>query len=663
MLITTSLYNKTGHSRRAYPAAWMLFILLFTAPLTAQNSPEQKSIRLNEVAVSKQRPIREAALTKTVIDSLQLAESTSNSLAELLAKHTSVFIKTYGLGSLATISFRGTAASHTQVEWNGMNINNPMLGQVDFSLIPVWFVDRAELYHGGSSLQEGSGALGGSINIGSSPRWDDRLYGSLMQGVGSFGNYQTFASLGGGNRKFQVRVRYQHERAENDFRFLNTAVIPQKEVHQKNAAYRKNGVVADLYWNAGKQNFFSLNGWWHQTDRNLPHIMSYEGKGREEKQQDDELRLVLKWAKYWKTGKSELFSGFTTTGVDYYLSNMTDLGKVLNYDSRSTIYSYYNKYKAEWAVMPRLTLRTVLNADYHKVKILDHITHEGYTATRSQFGASISGHYAITKQWLAYALLRVDYTDRDVAPLMPSAGLEYRPIENLVFKLNGTRNYHQPTLNDMHWLPGGNPNLKPERGYTADFTAEYSRSFGSWSALASATGYVSSIDDWIIWRPSEFRYWTAENIKKVYARGLEANVQAGYQLAEVSLALRGNYGFTRTTNQDPTLPDDGSRGKQLIYIPVNKANLMLDASWNGFYFYYMWSFTGERFTTSSNEATRHTLPAYDLHNLTLGKRLKVSVVELDIQLKVNNLFNKDYQAILWRAMPQRNYTLLIKCSF
>lgn len=42
-----------------------------------------------------------------------------------------------------------------------MNINNPMLGQVDFSLIPVWFVDQTELYHGGSSLQDGSGLWAG----------------------------------------------------------------------------------------------------------------------------------------------------------------------------------------------------------------------------------------------------------------------------------------------------------------------------------------------------------------------------------------------------------------------------------------------------------------------------------------------------------------------
>lgn len=645
----------------------MVCFVLFTGAsfpgLFSQQKISERNVDLDEVVVTAVKPVREAALTKTVIDSVQLAESAGGSLAELLTKHTSVFIKTYGSGSLATISFRGTAASHTQVDWNGMNINNPMLGQVDFSLIPVWFVDRTELYHGGSSLQEGSGALGGSISIGSSPRWDDRFYGAVMQGAGSFGSYQTFVSLGGGSRKVQARVRYLHERAENNFRFLNTAVIPQVEKRQQNADYRKNGVVTDFYWNVGRQHFISVNAWWHHTNRDLPHIMSYEGKGRDEKQKDDEFRLVLKWSKYWKTGKSELFSGFTTTGLDYYLANMTDLGKVLNYDSRSTIRSYYNKHKLEWAILPRLTLRTILNADYHQVKISDHISQEGYTATRTQFGASAGLHYAFARNLLAYALLRADYTDRDFAPLMPSVGVEYIPVKHLSFKLNGTRNYHQPTLNDLHWLPGGNPDLRPERGYTADFSAEYNRSVGSVSMMTGLTGYLSDIDDWIIWRPSEYRYWTAENIKKVYARGMEVNFRFCYQIAGIKMALHGNYGYTRTTNQDPDQIGDESEGKQLIYIPVNKANLLFDAGWKGYYFYYMWSFTGERFTTSSNEATRHTLPAYDLHQLTLGKRLTVLKAELDIQFRINNLFDKDYQAILWRAMPRRNYNFLIKCSF
>ena len=50
--------------------------------------------------------------------------------------------------TLSTVAFRGTGPSHTQVVWNGMRINSPMLGMTDFSMIPSYFVDDAQLLHG-----------------------------------------------------------------------------------------------------------------------------------------------------------------------------------------------------------------------------------------------------------------------------------------------------------------------------------------------------------------------------------------------------------------------------------------------------------------------------------------------------------------------------------
>lgn len=622
-------------------------------------------ITVEDLIVKGKKSVGEAALTTTLIDSVQIAESTNGSLADLLTKHTPVFIKTYGQGSLATVSFRGTAASHTQVEWNGININNPMLGQVDFSLIPVWFVDKTELFHGGSSLSEGSGALGGSISIGSQPRWGEKFYGSVLQGIGSFGTYQTFVSAGGGGKRVHVRARYLYEQAENDFTFLNTAVLPYRKMKQQNADYRKTGGVADLFWNAGKSHYLSLHAWFHHADRNLPTVMSYEGLGREEKQQDDELRLVAQWKKFGKKFISELVSGYTNTGVDYYLRNMTDLGAVLNYDSRSEIHSFYNKYRFEYSFSEKSVLKLLVNGDYHKVDILDHITKEGYSANRTQLGISAGFHHKFSEVWSGYVLLREDFIDNEFTPLMPSVGIEIVPFKKQDFHIiaNGTRNYHQPTLNDLYWLPGGNPNLKPEEGYTVDVAANYRYEKKRLRIESSLTGYMSWVDDWIVWRPSEYRYWTAENIRKVFARGVEVSVMAGYNIAGVNMALRGNYGFTRTTNQDTPAEKEGIKGKQLIYIPINKANVMFDADWKGFYLNYLWSFTGERYTTSSNEKNRHLLPAYALHNMTLGKKIHFSQFELDAQFKINNLFDKNYQAILWRAMPRRNYSFLIKFSY
>ena len=47
----------------------------------------------------------------------------------------------YKRQTLSTVAFRGTSPSHTQVTWNGMRINNPMLGMTDLD------VYKRQVYH------------------------------------------------------------------------------------------------------------------------------------------------------------------------------------------------------------------------------------------------------------------------------------------------------------------------------------------------------------------------------------------------------------------------------------------------------------------------------------------------------------------------------------
>lgn len=47
-----------------------------------------------------------------------------------------------------------------------MRINSPMLGTVDFSMIPAFFIDAATLLHGASSIGVTGGALGGAVVLG-----------------------------------------------------------------------------------------------------------------------------------------------------------------------------------------------------------------------------------------------------------------------------------------------------------------------------------------------------------------------------------------------------------------------------------------------------------------------------------------------------------------
>ena len=99
-----------------------------------------------------------------------LHENIALSMADVLTFNTSIFIKQYGRATLSTVAFRGTSPSHTQVTWNGMRINSPMLGMTDFSMIPSYFIDDATLLHGTSSVNVTGGGLGGAVMLGDHAR-------------------------------------------------------------------------------------------------------------------------------------------------------------------------------------------------------------------------------------------------------------------------------------------------------------------------------------------------------------------------------------------------------------------------------------------------------------------------------------------------------------
>lgn len=656
---------------------------LFSA--TPQTTASQDSTRrLGAAKVSAIRIEKSIAITKTEIDSLLLSQSVNSSLAGLLSRETPVFVKSYGMGSMATVSFRGTAPSHTQVKWNGLKINNPMLGQVDFSQLPIWMIDKAQIFHGGSSLVEGSGALGGSIHLQSSvhaKKQQPRL--SLVQRTASFENLGTMVSAGAGNTHIAGEVRYIYEEAGNNFKFKNTAVLPNRTDIQKNSQYTRTGVAANLVVNLAAGDKVMQSFWHLGSIRNLPTIMSYEGRGRQEFQTDAETRYSAVWERIRTRYRHSLTSGFSYSRMDYFLANKTDMGQFTNVDSRSKANSLQNSYNMQYTLSNNFLLKGDASLNFYNVKTLNHITQEGYKATRTESGVSASLYYKGPGRVNGYFLIREELTDGEFTPFMPSLGVEYLLTKWAAVKINASRNYHLPTLNDLYWLPGGNPNLKPERGYTGDLSfeigsnnrskpasdAKSTNDKGSTSWHAVVTGYLSHINDWIIWRPGEFRYWSASNLKEVFVRGAEFNISATHNFQDalngLKIETRANWAITHTTNQKPmennsSTVTDKSKGKQLIYIPVHKGNLFISLNYSSYSLNWHSSYTGERFTTSSNEKTRHTLPSYWLHNLSLKKELTLFTKKVTALLEVENLFNTQYQAILWRAMPGTNFSFTLR---
>ena len=63
---------------------------------------------------------------------------------------------------------------------------------------------------------------------------------------------------------------------------------------------------------------------------------------------------------------------------------------------------------------------------------------------------------------------------------------------NIVAKASISRNYRFPTLNDLYFLPGGNPDLKSEHGFTYDVGVSFSVGKENVYALSGGINWFDS---------------------------------------------------------------------------------------------------------------------------------------------------------------------------
>ncbi len=291
---------------RANRSLVLLFALLASSIplLTARCQSGSDTVKIKEVIITRKQISSEQPGYKFfTIDSSLLNGYSHCFLNDLLRDATPLFIKEYGAGLTATSSFRGTSAGHTQVTWNGININDPMLGQTDFSLIPAGMIDNVMVSFGGASMDLGSGAIGGIINLGNEPSWRKETIIDVAPGAGSFGRYSGLLKVSTGSDIFQSVTKAFVNSAENDFRYLDEeAAVPEWKNREHNQLIQKS-FMQELYFRKSK-NVLSARFWYQSASRNLPGSILYGYSG--EKQSDESLRTLLSYDAI--KGNKELFA-------------------------------------------------------------------------------------------------------------------------------------------------------------------------------------------------------------------------------------------------------------------------------------------------------------------------------------------------------------------
>ena len=652
----------------------LAIILLATSsfPIFAQSSKMEGKI--DTVVVRAQRRITDVGLTQTRIDSMVLVSKVSSSLSEILSENTPVFIKSYGRGSVATASFRGTAPSHTQVYWNGVSINSPSLGSVDFSLIPVYFIDELSLQHGASSIKSGQGSLGGSVVISNKPDWDNTFGGRFVQAVGSYGTFDDFIQVNVGGKKLQTKTKLYYTQSANDFRYRNKdnwqADGQYPLVRNEHAGYKKASFMEEVYYRPTSNSTLSATVWGLWSDRNLPRLTTNESDERSNlsNQEDKNLVASLQWKTYGKRHELAVSMGYNGQLLGYTQSspvggNASQL--TTDASTRSNIGQAQVSFR--YNIAKDFTVVSTTSANLSSVDSFEEIKGEGFDKSRTEWSELVSVHKVFADRISATALLRLGQIEQKfyTTPYLGVEVLLHQP-NDLRIKASVGKSFHYPTLNDLYYVPGGNPDLKTENGITYELGLSAERTFSGVKVGAEVTGYISKIDNWIIWLPSFKQIWTPENVKRVDASGVELKLNASTKIGEWAIRANGVFAYTSSINKgDPRDWADGSIGKQLVYIPKTSGNLFAQLQYRSYQLGYQFTYYGKRFTTTSNdkEVSQGVLNPYFMSDLTLGKFFRMAGLECEAEFKICNLLNEEYRTILQRPMPRQNYMGTLKIKF
>ena len=658
-----------------------LLIVCFVTQLHLQAQGIQDStFQISTINVSGERLFKkeDAGMKTSHVDTLVMRSQSSVSLSTLLSENTPIQIKSQGRGALATASMRGAAASHTQVNWNGMNINSPMLGMVDFSQIPVYLIDDINVKYGSASIAEQSGGLGGSININNSVDWSEGLRGKYLQGFGSFFSHDEFLALSFGNSQWQTKTRVYHKYSQNDYTFTNKS-IPEVDYQtgditfpldtNHNADYRLYGLLQEWYYRPSNQSVFSIKYWGQHSERTLPQVSSYEGaeNANSNQQTSKEHKLVADWKYYTTKGKLLLRSGYSLKDMvyaqQYYIN-----GHGYNYTIHafSQQHSSFNSAQYCYDFSAKSSIKAALDGNFHHVSTEDTVNHTGYDKQQTEISAFVTYQHTFFQRLNTNLMLRQNRINNRFSPLTPYLGFDVKLSNKaeLLAKGNIAKNYHSPTLNDLYWQPGGNPDLQAEDGLSSELGLEWRKQGKHIFFSSEITAYYSDINNWILWVPSIKGYWEPRNISQVISKGIEINGKIHSTFHQLNYTLIGNYSYTDAKNYDKNALWSDSYGKQLVYMPKHSANLLFRLDYKKYYATWQHNSYSQLFTTTSNDADNLTVfPPYFMNNITLGYHWRVSKYDINTEFHINNLFNENYRSSLYQPMPGRNYMFLVTFIF
>jgi vitamin B12 transporter len=608
------------------------------------------SVAYPEVRVEAYRVAQAIGTRHTDTDTALLRQMAHRDLSALLQLQGNIQVRSYGPGGIATFSMRGTTAGHTQVMWMGLPVNDPMLGVSDLGTMPLNGLGGVRLLHGAAAMPHHSGGIGGTIELTEDgPRTTDGITATILGEAAAFGTYSGGLNLKLRKRKLWANTAFNYLTAKNDFTYRNLGTIGHPEKQMEHADVQQIGVVQAIGYDIDRKHSISAHLRFGETDRLLPATMLMNTT--KETLFDRDVWLAARYARNGNRSELEVTSAYIR-GEQQYFGNDNYLYEHL-YQANKNIVRY--------GLRPHRKVQLKFGADITSEHARSDTAYRNTTGVWRHWQALFASVTYSPTSWLrGQALVREDLIDGKFSPLQALGGIEADALKWLRVSASVSRNFRAPTLNDLHWNPGGNPDLSNETGFSVEAGMKFHRRWERFGFEVRADWYRNDVDSWILWTPVEGSIWSPRNMRRVLAQGVETGLNAHAMAGKVRFGLNAEYQHTRSTVQESDVPNDNAVGNQLIYVPMHSMRGHLSVQWKGLLVMYGHYWTGARFTASDNTAS---LVPFHVAWASASYHLPVKKHAVRVGFGLDNIFNQQYQMIAWRPMPGRAWRVSLAYTF
>ncbi|KAA3638438.1 MAG: TonB-dependent receptor [Bacteroidetes bacterium] len=558
-------------------------------------------------------------------------------LGQLMSATQAGYIKSYGPAGISSSSFRGGNAAHTVVLWNGVNVQNPMLGQTELSLFPLILADQVLLSKGGPETAGIQGALGGAIHI-KNAFGEKGTGGNVQSSLGSFGRLGNAGKIYYGNRRIKGITRGYHQLSENDFNYFDLQGNSKKLDHAKVVRW---GLVQDVFMVTGTRSSLEGHFWTQKSHRLIPPNRLQIKSVAE--QDDESWRNVVLWKKWTNAHAFSITCAYLTEQLNYRdsiaLINSESFSRTINLKAEHQYYPDFGNLR--FALEYQRVRAESNNYDFNPLRNL----WTGNAAFRKQFSKSNFE----TEISLAASIL-----DGDIKPVLPGLHLKWKAHKLLSLNVGIFRNFRVPTFNDLYWTPGGNPGLEPEKSWSFEsgvsFHPKVSKNKLKWNGKVQI--FSRKVDNWIVWLPQGL-LWQPVNAKQVWSRGVEVEAFMEKPIATGTLRINGRYNLILSTNSEVS-GNQETLDKQLIYQPAHSGSIGLSCQFKNVSSNYNHQLVGKVFTTTDN---LHEISGYSTGDLSLSRYFDFNKWSFSLSGTVFNIWNTDYEIVAFYPMPGRHFQL------